>query len=68
MTAVGNHLCKFIEGIPGDLTTVQLTVIKVYVDTLTVIIKERMTGDGGKAGERLMMGLDAVVAKVTAKA
>lgn len=68
MTAVGNHLCKFIEGIPGDLSPAQLTVIKVYVDTLRVVIQERMTGNGGKAGERLLMGLDAVVAKVTAKA
>lgn len=67
MTAVGNHLCKFIEGIPGDLSAAQLTVIKVYIDTLRVIILERMTGSSGKAGERLLMGLDAVVAKVTAK-
>jgi hypothetical protein len=67
MTAVGNHLCKFIEGIPGDLSATQLTVIKVYIDTLRVIILDRMTGSSGKAGERLLMGLDAVVAKVTAK-
>lgn len=65
MTAVGNHLCKFMEGVDGNLNAAQLEVVKVHIDTLQVIILQRMEGDGGKAGTHLLKGLDAVVAKVT---
>lgn len=65
MTAVGNHLCKFMEGVEGTLNAAQLQVVKVHIDTLQVIILERMEGDGGKAGARLLKGLDMVVEKVT---
>ncbi|MEQ9109362.1 MAG: Hpt domain-containing protein [Rhodospirillaceae bacterium] len=64
MTAVGNQLAKFIESIPGTLTAPQLQVVKVHIDTLKLIIVDRMDGDGGKAGDRLLRALDAVIAKV----
>lgn len=64
MTAVGNQLAKFIESIPGALSAPQLQVVKVHIDTLKLIIVERMDGDGGKAGDRLLRALDAVIAKV----
>ncbi|NKB45683.1 MAG: phosphorelay protein [Alphaproteobacteria bacterium] len=64
MTAVGNQLCKFMEGIEGNLNAAQLSVVKVHIDTLRLIIQERMEGDGGKAGSQLLRALDAVIAKV----
>ena len=64
MTAVGNHLCKFIEGVDGVLNDAQLEVVKVHIDTLRLIILEKMEGDGGKAGDRLLKGLVAVVTKI----
>ena len=67
MTAVGNQLCKFIEGIKDELNPAQLQVVKVHIDTMKLIILERMSGDGGKAGDRLLKGLDLVIAKVNSK-
>lgn len=67
MTAVGNQLCKFMEGIEGNLNAAQLQVVKVHIDTLRLIIQERMEGDGGKAGSQLLRALDAVIAKVNEK-
>ncbi len=65
MTAVGNHLCKFIEGVDGTLNDSQLDVVKVHIDTMRLIIMEKMEGDGGKAGDRLLKGLVAVITKMS---
>lgn len=66
MTAVGNVLCKFMEGVDGTLSDAQMEVVKVHIDTMRLIIMEKMEGDGGKAGLQLLKGLDAIIAKVTA--
>ena len=65
MTAVGNQLCKFLEGIEGIVNDIQLNVVKVHIDTMRLIIQDRMEGDGGKAGDHLLKGLNAVITKVT---
>ena len=65
MTAIGDQLCKFMEGIDATLNDAQLEVVKVHIDTMQLVIMEKMEGDGGKAGERLLMGLSAVTSKVT---
>ena len=65
MTAVGNQLCKFIEGVDGTLSDAQLEVVKVHIDTMRLVIQEKMEGDGGKAGDRLLKGLTAVITKVS---
>ncbi len=65
MTAVGNHLCKFIEGVDGTLSDAQLEVVKVHIDTMRLVIMEKMEGDGGKAGEKLLKGLVAVITKMS---
>ncbi|MCW8836869.1 MAG: Hpt domain-containing protein [Rhodospirillales bacterium] len=64
MTIVGNQLCRFTEK-KEELGPKELQVVKVHIDTLRVIIGERMKGDGGKAGQNLLKGLDMVVEKVT---
>ena len=64
MTVVGNQLCRFIEPLetvgPGEIE-----VIKLHIDTMSLIIAQRMEGDGGKAGEALLAGLEKVAAKIS---
>ncbi len=66
MTAVGNSLCRFIERHDGAVKPSHVAVVKVHIDTMRLIITERMSGDGGKAGDSLLRGLTAAVAKTSA--
>lgn len=62
MTAVGNHLCRFIERLPEPALR-DLDVVQVHLDAFKLIIANRMEGDGGADGLRMVKGLQAVVAK-----
>jgi hypothetical protein len=66
MTAVGNSLCRFLEKV-DKLPDSALEVVAVHVDTMRVVISNKMEGEGGKMGDRLLNGLDLVVNKVLKK-
>lgn len=66
MTAIGNQLCRFVENLP-DCGPAELDVIKIHIDAMRLIIAQRLEGEGGVAGERMMAGLQAVIAKVSKK-
>ena len=63
VTTVGNLLCRFVEKLehpaPGDLK-----IIHLHVDGLRLVIANRMSGDGGEAGQNLVRGLMAVTEKL----
>jgi hypothetical protein len=63
MTAVGNQLCRFIENC-STWGPAELDAVKVHIDAMKLVIAQRMEGDGGKVGENLVGGLQAVVAKL----
>lgn len=65
MTAIGNKLCRFIEKLPADIGRGHMEVVKVHIDAMRLVIAQRMEGEGGRAGENLMRGLEAVIAKVS---
>lgn len=65
MTAIGNKLCRFIEKLPEEITRGHMEVVKVHIDALRLVIAQRMDGEGGRHGDNLMRGLEAVVAKVS---
>lgn len=66
MTAIGNQLCRFVENLP-EAGPAELDVIKLHIDAMRLIIAERLEGTGGTAGERMVAGLQAVIAKVSKK-
>jgi hypothetical protein len=68
MTAVGNQLARFIEDCGDDPTDAQMDGIKVHVDALRLIMQQKMEGDGGPIGQKLVSGLDLVIKKMTAEA
>jgi len=63
MTIIGNSLCRFIERAASGSPAV-IQVIGLHADALTLVIAQRMTGDGGAAGARLLRGLELVAGKV----
>ena len=62
MTTIGNQLCRFIE-LTKEAGPADLAVIKLHIDALRLVIAQRMEGEGGRAGEELLRGLQAVAAK-----
>ncbi len=63
ITQVGNALCRLVETLeaPGPR---EIEAIRLHVDAIRLIIANRMTGDGGPEGERLVRGLDLVLRKL----
>lgn len=65
MTAIGNELCRFIEKTdksgPGEIEA-----IKLHIDALKLVIAEDMKGNGGKAGEQMLSGLQKICDKLVA--
>ncbi|MBY0431428.1 MAG: phosphorelay protein [Rhodospirillales bacterium] len=64
MTIIGNQLCRFIEGSKATGTS-EMEVIKLHIDAMRLVIGQRLEGDGGKIGDNLVRGLQAVVSKIT---
>ena len=63
MTSIGNELCRFIEKLdkagPGEVEA-----IKVHIDSLKLVIDQDMKGQGGKAGEKMLSGLQKICDKL----
>ena len=66
MTNIGNQLCRFIESISTPNKS-DLHIVRLHYDAMKLVIGKRMEGDGGKTGEELVAGLQAVVAKLKAR-
>ena len=66
MTILGNDLCRFIETIE-DMSSTDLDVIELYINTMKIVISKRMSGDGGPEGNKVLSGLDLVFKKLTSK-
>ncbi|MDJ0951565.1 MAG: hypothetical protein QNJ94_21855 [Alphaproteobacteria bacterium] len=65
ITEVGESLCRFLRQIetPGPK---ELNVIEHHVDALTVVVLNRIQGDGGATGRELTLGLQTAVQKLIA--
>lgn len=64
VTVVGDRLCRLLEKLPDSLSSSQMAAIRLHVQTINLIIAQRMEGDGGAAGAELVTGLDKVNEKI----
>lgn len=67
VTAVANSLCRIIEVLEKKTSPCddkEVSAVKLHVDTIKLIINERITGDGGDTGRQLLDGIDAVKRKL----
>lgn len=65
MTQVGSQLCRFIEIQGNDLDDARMDIVKLHVETLRLVIAQKMEGEGGAMGPKLLTGLALAIKKVT---
>lgn len=63
MTVIGKYLCRFIEAIEADPQPAHWPVMRVHVDALRLVLNDRLSGDGGAQGDRMLRGLAATINK-----
>jgi len=64
ISTVGNSLMRFTgSGLPNNVASIEL--VKVHIDSLTVILRNDMAGDGGETGRELVSQLQAAIRKIT---
>ncbi|MAO56966.1 MAG: hypothetical protein CMM61_14905 [Rhodospirillaceae bacterium] len=64
ISMVGNSLMRFTaSGLPN--TSASLELVKVHIDSLTVILRNDISGDGGDTGRELVSQLQAAIKKIT---
>jgi len=63
ITAIGNQLCRLIEKLEkaGDP---EVNAIRVHIDAMKLVIAQKIKGDGGKAGDQILFGLEKVAEKL----
>lgn len=64
MTNIANNLCRFIET-QKRFGPAELEAVRVHIDALRLVMADKITGDGGVKGERLMRGLELVLEKLS---
>lgn len=67
MTAVGNELCRMLEKLPSPIGPSHIEAIGVHIDSMKLIITQKMKGDAGQMGAAVLAGLQKVSAKLTMK-
>ena len=60
---VGAQLARFMEDCGDNLTDAQMEGVKVHVETLRLIMQQKMEGDGGPMGQKIVAGLALVIKK-----
>lgn len=68
ISSVGAQLARFIEDCGDALTDAQMEGVKVHVETLRLIMQQKMEGDGGPIGQKLLAGLGLVIKKIAGEA
>lgn len=64
VTTVANSLARFTaEG--KSVGGAGLDLVRVHVDTLTVVLRNRVTGDGGDVGRQLVAELQAAIRRLS---
>ncbi len=65
VTEIGASLCRFLERV-AEIGPQELETAELHLDALSAVVGGRIMGDGGETGRKLVLGLDAAVAKTLA--
>lgn len=67
LTMIGHSLSRFTsDSSPNDQQSLDL--VKAHIDSLNVVLRNKIAGDGGAAGKELVDHLQAAIKQITAKA
>ena len=64
LTAVGDSLCRLTEE-KDRAGAAEIKAIELHVEALKLVLNERLKGDGGATGAKLLEGLRQVVDKLS---
>jgi hypothetical protein len=64
VSAIGAQLARFIEDQNEELTDAQMEVVKVHVEAIRLVMQQKMEGEGGAIGKKIVGGLGLVIKKV----
>ncbi|MDA5193196.1 hypothetical protein [Govanella unica] len=64
ITDFADSLYNF-TGVTAGMTDSHIEIIKVHIDSMRVVINERLQGDGGQGGQALKIGLQQAIDKHT---
>ncbi|MFQ5784157.1 MAG: hypothetical protein ACE5H8_04960 [Alphaproteobacteria bacterium] len=68
MTALGDSLCRLARDLKdgaGGWEDRKLTLAAKHIEAMRIVIRERMSGDGGEGGAELIASLREAVEKLT---
>jgi chemotaxis protein histidine kinase CheA len=65
MTSVANELCRMIEKMPSPIGPSHIEAIGVHIDSMKLVIAQKMKGDAGQMGAAILAGLQKVSTKLT---
>ncbi len=60
ITQIGNHLCRYIEK-KSSYGQVEMDAIDKHIKALNQIVDNRLTGDGGSAGQHMSAQIEELV-------
>lgn len=66
ITHVANTLCRFME-VRSSFGPSEMSAVSLHINALRLIVAERLNGDGGDKGQKLVNGLELVLQKFAAK-
>jgi hypothetical protein len=65
MTTIGDMLCCYIESLGQEASPHVVEVIQLHIDALQAVISQKLKGDGGAVGRKILLGLELVIKKRT---
>ena len=68
ISAIGSQLARFLEDRGDDVSDAQMEVVKVHVEAIRLVMQQKMEGEGGPIGKKIIGGLGLVIKKVAGDA
>lgn len=66
VTQIANILCRFMET-RTTFAQAEMDTVALCVNAIRLVVAERMSGDGGTKGEKLIKGIELVIQKFSQK-
>jgi len=66
ITTISNMLCRFMET-RATFEQGEMETVLVCINAIRLVVAERLSGDGGTKGEKLIKGLELVIQKFSQK-
>jgi hypothetical protein len=62
VTTIANGVCRFVES-RSKYGPHEMDAIQLHIDALRMVVAHHLSGDGGYVGEKVLKGLEKVLAK-----